>query len=332
AEPAEAAAKPEELTAEKLFADEALSTPEGIKRARQILLAAKEATELRQRKMDRSHVKIRRREQAIGEREQAAEAKSARADKFIQVGQQFMQGMEIIRGARTAAPAEIMAMLDKLAGGRGDSEAGTRLAEEMLIAVHADGKAPPVSRTEKELRERVEALARQREADLAANQAEREAIEERGLKGSIAQGTKALRSVALNAQAYPSIAAAVADPESDVDADGVVSYLTEMLESHFEENREPLDWNTAIGMLEAKLARFYGQRPAQAANGSGQPQRPRTGAPRRGAPTTVLPASADTSSGRGRPLTHEERLDELARDPSFFEELGPAFSRHVGMR
>lgn len=312
--------KPEEVTAEKLFTDEALETPEGIKRAREVLLHAKKQVEITQRKLDRGNVRLRGAERALLAKQTEVGQREERANKFINIGGQFMESMNIIKGAREAKPETIMAHLDKLAGGNGDHRAGTELMEQILVAVAADGKAPQPSRHEQALRSEIEQIRKQREADLAAAQAERIAIEERGLKNSIGQGTKALKTMALNANAYPAIAAAIADPQSDVDGDGVVSYLVELLEAHFEENQAPLDWGSAIGMLESKLSRFYGKRPAQAEHGSGQPIRPRQGAPRRSAPT-VLPASADISNGRGRPLSHEENLAELARDPDFMGQL-----------
>jgi hypothetical protein len=323
-------ADPNEVTTDTLFADEALGTPEGVKRARDVIMAAKADLEKRHRRFDRADIKLKKREQATEQRERQVVQREQGVQRIQKLGQAFMEKMDIIRGARVSSPATIMAMLDELAGGTGDVAAGNRLAEDMLIAIHADGKAPEPTRAEKELRAQVEQIRRQREADMAAAQAERLALEENHLRGSITQAQRTIGVTALNAAAYPSISAAVADGEAGITPDSVVEYVTDMMEAHYEEHGAPLDMREAIGILEKKLARFYGQRAPQGENGSGQPNRSRNGAQRRAAPT-VLPANADQSSGRGRPLTHEERLDELARDPEFFSELGPAFRNHVGM-
>jgi hypothetical protein len=312
--------KPEELTAEKLFSAEALETPEGLKRAREVVLHAKADLEKRHRRFDRADMKLKRREAEVVNGKAWVEQQRGQVHRLHQIGQTFMGKMEIIRGARLAKPEIIMATLDELAGGPGDHEAGARLAEQLLLAVHADGQAPKASRAEEQLRGEMEQLRRQREADIAAARAEREALEMNHLKGSIGQLTRVVHTTANNPQAFPSIAAAVSDPEADITAEGVTEWVTEAMESHFEEHGTPLDMREAIGILETKLSRFYGKRAPQGETAAASQTRPRQGAPRRAAPT-VLPASADLSSGRGRPLTHEENLAELARDPEFMGQL-----------
>jgi len=315
--------KPGEVTAETLFSAEALETPEGIKRAREVVLHAKADLEKRHRRFDRADMKLKRRESDISQRTAQLVEREQVIPKLRAVGQQFMDKMAIIKGARLAKPEIIMATLDELAGGAGDHEAGQRLAEAMLVAIAADGKMPQKSRHEERLEAEMEQLRRQREGDIAAARAKQEALEVNHLKGSIGQLTRVVHSTANNPQAFPAIAAAVADAEADITAEGVTEWVTEAMEAHFEEHGAPLDMREAIGILETKLSRFYGKRAPTGETAAASQTRPRQGAPRRAAPT-VLPASADLSSGRGRPLSHEERLESLALDPEF---MGNLFGR-----
>jgi len=94
-----------------------------------------------------------------------------------------------------------------------------------------------------------------------------------------------------------------------------------MVKAH--EAGRPLDKATAIGRVEAKLARLSGK-PATAATAAESGSSTNPGSPARGAGkgTTVLPTSADRSTGIVRtPKTERERDAENLRDPAFLELL-----------
>lgn len=327
-EPAEEAktepAKPEEVTAEQLFSDDALSTPEGARRAREIVLAAKTELENRHRRFDRADIKLKRRERELASKESGLTERENEARRVRGLGVSFMQKMAVIKGERTANPVAIMAHLDELAGGPGDPEAGRRLYEEISIAIARDGKAPEPTRAERELRARLEKMELSSAEERRRALADREAFEIQQTRASVEQLERNIGMTANNPQVYPGISGLIARGATTPESVG--KWIGDLMQEAAEEGA-PLDTATALSILEERVG--PSARAPQGAQGSEQPNRSRNGAHR--APTTVLPTQADLSSGRGRPLTHEERLDNLARDPSFFEELGPAFRQHAGL-
>jgi hypothetical protein len=313
-QPEAAPPDPEEITSEKLFSDEALSSPEGIARAREIMLAAKEHLEKRHRKFDRADIKLKRREAGVVQREQAVAAQETQVQKLRGVGRSFMEKMQTIKGARATTPTAILVHLDELAGGPGTVESGRDLYEEITLALARDGKQPQPTKAERELADKLERIERQREADRVEAARERENYERQRLTQSIAQVERSIAATATNPKLYPGIAGIVARGATSPEA--VAKWVGDLMTEAYNEGT-PLDLSTAIGMLEERVSPPAARAP-QGEPGSVQPNRTR----RTPNGVSVLPHQADLSSGRGRPLTHEERLSDLSRDPSFWSELG----------
>lgn len=303
-----------ELSSDDIFTDAALATPEGVKRAREVALAAKGALETRHQRLDSMDIRLKTKEKALGERETKVEATH---NHLATLGQAFARDMATLRGHRTSSPVEIMATLDRMAGGPGDARAGVELLEAIQIAVGRDGKAPEKTRAELEWERKFQALEQKdqaREARLRAMQEQHQISE---LEQQVAQDELRLGALANNPENFPGIAGFIEQGGTDVA--GVGKWVADALEDA-RARGEVLDIAEVLGTLESKLAKFASaQRPAQDG-------REAAGASPRARQSTVLPDDADRSNGRGRKLTHDERLDAIARDPAAMRSIfGKAF-------
>lgn len=305
-----------------LFTPEALATPEGVKRAGDIVLFAKEDLERRHRKLD--GFDIRQKEKKRNQEARDAEF-TARERKIADIGGRIMRGLQIIRGERLSNPMQICMTLDELAGGPGDANAGRELAEQIMIAMARDGKEVKESRSEKVLRERLENFERERLA-------ERQAWEEQTRQAETqqyAQGVKQLElqigsHAASNPAQFPAIGARIAGGR--VTAADVGEYAADLMEQAVSAGGQ-LDMREALGILESRLAPLGAGQAAKAENGGGRQQstasQPRT---KSGAKqSTVLPSDADRSLGGSSKLSPDERRARNSRDPSMWKRLGPAF-------
>ena len=316
--PKEQPAKPDEVTAEALFADDALSTPEGVKRAREVIQTARTHIEAEVTKLDRAHASLRIREKKFGEREASVVQRETQANRYIDMGKAFMADMATITGKRVAAPAEIAMTLDRLAGGKGDPQAGAELAEAILVAFAADGKEAKPSRGEQALRSEMEAMRQRYERDRADARQQAEAAQLEGLKNGVAQLERAI-GIAANTPAFPTIHDLVTTGATSIDT--VIKIVADSMEEHMEETGQPLDMKSAIGMLEERAKLLRGAQPAQAETGAGDltaETKPRTPARQ----STVLPSDADRSLGTGRQESADQRRQRLARDPNYLKRSG----------
>lgn len=298
-----------ELSSDDIFKDEALATPEGIKRAREIALTAKTALEDRHRRLDSLDLRLKGEERQLKTDRAAFDTER---ERMRAIGQSFMRDIATIRGQRTAAPVEIMATFDRMAGGTGDARAGIELLEAIQIAVGRDGKPAEKSRTELEWERKFQELAerdKQREERLRLALEERQASE---LEQTIEQEELRIGGLANNPANFPGIAGFIAEGGTDVA--GVGKWVADALEDA-RARGEVLDIAEVLSTLESKLAKFAGaQRPAESGR---EAARASAGAKK----STVLSDDADRSTGRGRKLTHEERLDAIARDPAAMKSI-----------
>lgn len=309
----DAAPDAKEITADKLFTDEALKTPEGVKRARALVLVAKQELERRHRRFDRADIKLKAREQRTAAIETRGKQQEA-------IGRAFYAELQTITGMRESDPLGIFRSLDKVAGGNGSPERGRELFEACSLAYAREGKLPQKTRGEQELERRLDAEKAQRDRERQEWQEHQLATQETTLRQQVEFGERNLGATA-NTAAFPGISGAIARGTTTQAAVG--KWLGDLMQDAAAQG-EPLDMQSAIGILESRLGP-PARRAPQGETAAASPIRPRQGAQRRAAPT-VLPASADLSSGRGRPLTHEENLDELARDPEF---MGQLFGRQA---
>jgi len=312
---------------EALFTDDALAAPEGVTRAAEVVKAAADAVKERNRVLDRFDMRIKRKDEKV-KRELAegttklAQDRRALEHEFApirQAARDVSAELQILDPRSGASAVERFAALGRLNGGMD----GRELYEHWTLGIAADGKVPAPSRAEATLRAEIDqlraALQQKLEGDTTAAEQAKVAELRQGVAGQLAE----ISTMAQDAEKYPTIAARVAEAEDDGEtlAEVVEWVKRAMVKAH--EAGRPLDKATAIGRVEAKLARLSGK-PATAATAAESGSSTNPGSPARGAGkgTTVLPTSADRSTGIVRtPKTERERDAENLRDPAFLELL-----------
>jgi hypothetical protein len=304
----------EQITADELFAAEALGTPEGIARARDVLTYAKEHLEQRHRTFDRADIKLKAREKAVSGTEE-------RGKHLASMARRLQQEFHTITGRREAADGNgVLVALDKLGGGNGSLEGGRALFEMLAMAYAREGKLPEKTKGERELETRLERMEREyREREQAAK--------DQQVEGTIAQTRQQIAQMEMfagkqanDSAKYPTISGWLAEERCDEAAVGKL--VGDLMQS------EGLDLATAIGTLESRLAP-KGQRAPQGESASDEAETSRVAAPARknGArQSTVLPSDADQSLGTSRKENDDERRERLARNPAFMKRLGVPLS------
>lgn len=318
----------EAVSAEKLFTPDALATPEGIGKAREILLVAKSELEKSWRRFDRADMRVKERDAKTAERETSV---VQREEAVTRVTTSLQNAFAVIRGQRRSAPEMILSTLDYVAGGRGDVEAGRELFEQMALAIARDGKPEAMTTSEKRLQEQIQQMqeAQRREAERYREAQLDHAIDTR--KGQIAQRELQIGTHAITSGDFPGIAGFAS--QGGTNAASVGKWIGDVMQDAHARG-EPLDVLEAIGILDAKLAPYRGQRAAQAENGSDPPNEVELATPlaKKGArQSTVLPIDADRSSGTSRKESREERRARLSRDPAFLKRLSPVIARAAGI-
>jgi hypothetical protein len=312
---------------EALFTPEALATKEGVARAAEVTKAAVAAVKERNKILDRYDIRLKKKDERIkreASERQAKDAEDRRAweaerEPMRHAAQEVIRELQILDPRSGASAVERFAALGRLNGGMD----GRQLYEDWTLGIAADGKVPAPSRAEATLRAEIEQLRAALQQKLrgdegAADQAKVEQLRQ-GVAGQMAE----IKALAQNAEAYPAIAARVAAADDDGETlDEVAEWVKRaMVKAH--ERGTPLDKATAIGRVEARLARLTGGAPP-AAKAAESGSSPKPGSPARGAGkgTTVLPTSADRSTGIVRaPKTEAERDAENLRDPAFLDAL-----------
>ncbi len=310
------------LDTDKLFSPEMLSTPEGLERARNVALYAKKELEKRAGRLDGFQLKLQNQEKAL----ETERADIKKKDTYIRgLFQNFHAKMQTVAGLRAAGnAAQIFAVLDELAGGKGDAAAGMELYEAASVAIARDGKIPEKSRGERELETRIQRMEEERKREREDLTREREDAEKNAGLERIAQAESFIGKRAADPARFPMVSGWISAGRTTPEAVG--KYVADLIEQAVDAG-EPLDMDTAIGILEANLtppgAQNGSGQPSSAENGSGQPTTPEAKRPARAA-STVLPSDADRSSGRGtsRHETDEQRRARLARDPDFLKRSG----------
>ncbi len=313
---------------EALFTDEALASPDGVARAAEVVKVAAEATKERNQLLDRYNMRIKRKDEKVKRELEQGNAKLA-ADRqaleqefspIRQAARDVSAELRILDPRSGASAIERFAALGRLNGGMD----GRELYEHWTLGIAADGKVPAPSRSEAQLQQRIDQLEgalRQRfeGEETAAGQAQIAQLRQ-GVAGQLAE----ISTMAQDAEKYPAIAARVAAADDDGETLAEVTEWVKraMVKAH--ESGKPLDKATAIGRVEARLARLSGGTPAPAAQAAESGNSSSPGSPARGAGkgTTVLPTSADRSTGIVRtPKTERERDAENLRDPRFLDML-----------
>lgn len=321
----------EAVTAEALFADEALSTPEGLKRAREVVMYAKTELEKGWRQADRVDARGRRNLAAAEAKEKQTQAL---AEKVGHIQRAFHEKLSTVRGDRVANPMQIMANLDYLAGGQGDAQAGHALLEACLLAVGRDGKPQAETEGEKRLRLQFERVEAERRQEREQGETARLDYQIREREHGVAQREFQIGSGAVTSGSYPGIAGFAAKNGQQQTAVSVGKWVSDYVYEAAKAG-ERLDVSEALSILEDRLSPYAGSRAAQAVDDGDQSQtvasagtRAHSGARQ----STVLPSDADRSSGASRKETPEERRARMARDPELLRRLGPVIANAAGLR
>jgi hypothetical protein len=306
---------PTELDAAALFTEEALSTPEGIKKAVEVARYAKEWVEQRNLRLDRLDMRIKGDRKAFDAAKQTHEQEKAKWGNLARAMQAEIQTMI---GSRDAEPMQIFRSLDRLSGGNGSYEAGVELFERMAKKIASDGKAPPKSRYELEMEQRIQQMQDEtrRKEQLAHEQATEAQIAHASRELAMARTALAREAAS---DTYPHIKAWVDSGRSDEEAVG--QYLEDLMFQHAQAGT-PLDRATAIGILNSNLAPLGAGEPPQGARGGAEPVNGTRSQPKPGArQSTVLPTDADQSRGVPQKETDEQRIRRLARDPNYMKRM-----------
>jgi hypothetical protein len=143
------------------------------------------------------------------------------------------------------------------------------------------------------------------------------------MQSVVDQNLQEIRTMARDPEKYPVLVSQLDGDDGEEFLEDSVQWVKKAIVAAHEKGK-PIDKATAIGRLEARLARLHGAKPAQAATAAESGSSTNPGSPARGAGkgTTVLPTSADRSTGIVRtPKTERERDAENLRDPAFLELL-----------
>ena len=269
-----------------LFTDEALKSPEGIGKARDVLLA-------KQVQMNRGYGRLKTRETKV---ENRARMVDRREVAIVRLGDGLMSDINQLEAGDATA---IINTLGKLC--RRD---GAAVYEMLTQNILANGKKAKPTAGEAALRAEIDQL---KARDL---QKEQQAEQQRVINAENTARQR-LHGAASNAETYPTVARFIAQKPAEV-----VNTLVEMKIAHHAEHGTVLDDGEALRTLESQLARAIGQTgPAPDAGREPSRTKPANQAARLG--KTVSPSRALTASSRRtvEEMSDEERMVELARDP-----------------
>jgi hypothetical protein len=294
------------------FSDAALKKPEGIKRAREIVLAARKGVQQRQKRLDRFDTRLHKREKGF-------RAWSDGQRQEIEQGQTLARHVSsLLTQARNGTAAERLAALSSLSG-----VPGLELLEELNMGVLSDGKKP----NNPEVAQLRNELARLYAAINEKERKEQEAVEQREHKHKrtrVAAHAEEAAELGADAEKYPAVAAEIekwGEPMREQVGDWVVRHITD----HYKRTGERLDKAKALGRLNARLVKRAGAPPSEPRKGSSVRDPAKSPVAQRrsaGRGVTVTPDLADRSTGVERKLSREERIAELARDRDAMKSLG----------
>jgi hypothetical protein len=291
--------------------------------AAELVKATLDATRNRNRILDKYNDRVKKRDERskaeiASERATFAKEKTEWEQSIApqkQAARDVMAELSILDPRSGASAVQRFAALTRLNGGLD----GRQLYEEWTLGIAADGKVPEASRSEKALHDRIAqlegALRQKLEGDATAGE-QAQQVQVENLNAGIEQ---LIRQEAGLAEKYPEIAARAEGDDAEEFMSDLVAWVRKDLKRAVKAGT-PLDKATAIGRVEARLARLSGGRPVAAAEAAESGSSKSPGSPVRGAGkgTTVLSTSADRSTGHVRePKTEEERDAENLRDPQF---------------
>lgn len=302
-QPQEEAAPPAQ-TDEDPFSEAALSTPEGIARAREVIAQERSALQEEQRKFSQIHARMKKRELRAKE-ERAALQREREAVQAL--NQRLTADVSALQNGDARG---IVETLGRLAG-----RSGKELFEEIALAVATDGKGTKESNQLRELERRYEERVRQLEQRLEQEAAKRE---QEAAKREVERIKAEMMQLASDSAKYPAVAHYAAIRRSAVEDE-----LTAIKMEAFDQGL-PLSHEEAIQKLEDMLKPHLPPT-AGAGGGTGNPhsapaqKKPVSG----GLPGQTLAPSLTTQPvSAKRELTDEEHRKALEQDQDFWRSLG----------
>jgi hypothetical protein len=307
----------EAATDESLYTDEALASPEGVTRAAEVLKVGADALRKRNRALDRFDLRLGRRaekdrSETAAER-QKLEAEFAPIKALVPVAEKFTADLRILSPRSGASARDRLAALGRMVG-----QDGQEFYEELSLGIATDGKTPEPSRSEKAMQAQLAALQAQLQRRDEGETERQAAARVEAAQANVAGEMAKIEALA-KTEAYPTISTRIA--AGKLNSGEVAAYVKNlMVKAH--QSGKPIDKATAIGIVEARLEAAVGGPPAERAAPaaeSGNSSLP-------GKPSklgkTVLPSSADRSTGNVvTPRTQEERRRLNARDPAVMDAL-----------
>jgi hypothetical protein len=275
---------------------EALAAPGGIEKAQAFLREKQQAH-------DRAYLKLAKREHSL---------KNSIERWKTELGQSraFAQAVHADLGLLQNGTAE--QKLEAL--GRLSRKDGLKAWEEIAISAASGGRKAPAPEVA-ELRDEIRQLRAEREA-------ERAQAHEHGQRQQLHEQKVRLVQGATDGAAYPALAAFAATKPAEV-----AEYLTTMIVEAHEAGR-PMTWQQAYQRVNQELAPYHqsAAQPAgaaQAAGGSGPSvaQAAKPVQPTQRSPGRSLNPGLATAQGQVREMTEAERVQELASDPTFLQNL-----------
>lgn len=299
-------AAPASVDDDALFSEEALSTPEGVAKARDALTAARRAHAEERAKTSQVFLRMKK-------REEKAKAQYAEAQKMHEAAQALNQRLATDMSALQAGDAR--GIIDTL--GRLTGRPGKQVFEELALAVATDGKGTPESKKLKELEERYERRVRELEERW---EQEKRAQQERETQAAIKRRKQELVQLGSDASRFPAVAHFVGLGKQKE----IAETLTEYKMKAFEEGL-PISDEEAVKLLEDELKPHLPAPPPAPGGGTGSPH----AAPQQRKPAsgglpgqTLAPSLTTEPGGSKRELTDEEHRQALINDDQFWAALG----------
>ena len=292
-EPSPEAEKKFSIEDDEAFSDEALSSPEAIKKARALLQETRRASHRKYLELNKRETRFKR---------DKAETLQLRDNLRAQFG--VLQND--IQALRNGDANTVLTALSRLSGGRDASE----LFQEISINLARNGKRGQPSPEVVELRTQLEQLQHHlRERDEREKQAETQRY--------IAQEKQHIAKLASDASAYPLLSSWAEENPQGV-ADDVAQYI---LAQH--QQGVTLDYATALSQIETQLrSRFARIQPKLATAQTVESGRETGAVANPGAPQvgkSLTPSLATQTAGISRAASESELLAKAAQElPSDF--------------
>ena len=299
-------AAPASVDDDALFSEEALSTPEGVAKAREALAAARRAHAEERAKTSQVFLRMKK-------REEKAKAQYAEAQKMHEAAQALNQRLATDMSALQAGDAR--GIIDTL--GRLTGRPGKQVFEELALAVATDGKGTPESKKLKELEERYERRVRELEERW---EQEKRAQQDREAQAVIERRKQELVQLGSDASRFPAVAHFVGLGKRKEVAETLAEYKMKAFEEGL-----PISDEEAVKLLEDELKPHLPAPPPAPGGGTGSPH----AAPQQRKPAsgglpgqTLAPSLTTEPGGSKRELTDEEHRQALIYDDQFWAALG----------